>query len=388
VRDEILEAATVCRVYDPQVNGLCADWLAPLCEAAGLVDVLVARTPPEPGWDLSLHCALLRELARFAPGPARHALRQMCGRAPGSSDVYACDEVIDLEGADGLALVAARLGAAVQEDPSFWVDEQFLERFDELHGAGEAGKLLEARAQTNGAVRAYVDAVGRSRGRGPQRRPISAREPLSAVLTAIAGSEAPLYSLTMWGREASLEEREAVQSVLETRAQPVQLVNALRVYRRQPLPRVTPGTLALLSHPDATVRSFAATALAPHHDTELRRAALAAIDRGDLVTGVEALRGSLERGDVERVVEALNPVEDEDEQHSVVMVLRDLCAALQEPSVPLSLYVYDRSPCMHCRAEAVDGLVMSGAAPAWVFEEGEHDASRHVRDAVAGRGGG
>jgi hypothetical protein len=42
VRDDIRDALLVCRVYDPQVEGFAAEWLADFCARAGLVDDVFA----------------------------------------------------------------------------------------------------------------------------------------------------------------------------------------------------------------------------------------------------------------------------------------------------------------------------------------------------------
>ena len=84
------------------------------------------------------------------------------------------------------------------------------------------------------------------------------------------------------------------------------------------------------------------------------------------------------------MVEALAPLDDDDAQHGLVSELRNLSDALKEPSLPLSLYIYERSPCMYCRGGEVRRLGATRGAPAWVLEECEHDASDWVRDAVAG----
>jgi hypothetical protein len=50
LRDDILEAATVCKTYDPQVEGLPAPWLAELCVEADIVDEIIARSPAGTDW--------------------------------------------------------------------------------------------------------------------------------------------------------------------------------------------------------------------------------------------------------------------------------------------------------------------------------------------------
>jgi hypothetical protein len=47
------------------------------------------------------------------------------------------------------------------------------------------------------------------------------------------------------------------------------------------------------------------------------------------------------------------------------------------------LWIYERSPCMHCRGSAVEVLVQRGQCPSWVIEECLRDGSQSLRELAA-----
>ncbi len=71
-RDDILDAVTTCRVYDPQVDGHREWWLARLCEAAGLVDTVIQLPPAGDARDLDQRCGLLKEFVLNGHAAALH----------------------------------------------------------------------------------------------------------------------------------------------------------------------------------------------------------------------------------------------------------------------------------------------------------------------------
>jgi hypothetical protein len=103
----------------------------------------------------------------------------------------------------------------------------------------------------------------------------------------------------------------------------------------------------------------------------------------DIDAALELLRRNAASEDGPLLVNALGlfVFEDADDQHGVVSSLVNLLddnGSVRE--VPLAVYVYEHSPCMHCREKAVRLMDQWGNCPAWVLEEGRHDASKAIRD--------
>src|SRR5689334_4324599 len=169
VRGEILEAATVNQVVDPQVNGTRGEWLAELCHAAGVAESVVAQPAPEDPHDRGQRAALLLELARRGIAGAREALHACFGRAQPSADFHAAREIIELDGEAGLLFVVRGMGNLLAAGESFGVWGYELSIFDEQHEPGSGRALLEREAAADEHVRRSeerrVGKGGRARGR-------------------------------------------------------------------------------------------------------------------------------------------------------------------------------------------------------------------------------
>src|SRR5438874_10711010 len=115
-RDEILEAATVCKVYDPQVEELPTIWLADLCEDADIICEIVDRQPQGAYYDRELRCALLKEFVVRGHSAARQALYDACQDSEYGGELHGSDEIIEIDGAQGLLFVARKLGTLASVD--------------------------------------------------------------------------------------------------------------------------------------------------------------------------------------------------------------------------------------------------------------------------------
>jgi len=207
-RDEILEAATFCQVCDPQVNGPRGEWLAQLCVAAGVAEIVVAQPFPENHRDRNQRVALLLEFARRGIAGARRALYDCLHRAQGTSDVYASREIIELDGEAGLLFVVRAMGVLLATEADFSVWGYELSVFDEQHSEGAGRAILEREAATDASIRLYLERVESYRARletsrgqqaspradspseSPPRAPIQADEGLVLrELQSLRGSE-------------------------------------------------------------------------------------------------------------------------------------------------------------------------------------------------------
>jgi hypothetical protein len=80
----------------------------------------------------------------------------------------------------------------------------------------------------------------------------------------------------------------------------------------------------------------------------------------------------------------LKRLDDADEVHHLVGELLDLCEAHPgADALDCLLYVYELSPCSTCRRRAVEALIDTNIAPAWVLAESAFDADPDTRALVA-----
>lgn len=144
----VLEAATTGTTYDPQVDGFAAEWLADFCQSAQIVPTIIGSSPTGAYSNKPWRCALLLQFAlRKHPG-AREALYEAC-RETEHGELCGTDELIELDGVDGLAFVATELGQLLLSDPLRKVSDDDFWSFDAQHGEGAALRVLEGLSDTN-----------------------------------------------------------------------------------------------------------------------------------------------------------------------------------------------------------------------------------------------
>jgi hypothetical protein len=375
-RDEILEAATVCSVYDPQVEDLPAAWLADLCVSAGVVEEFVKQAPAGTYSDRELRCALLKELATRGYSGAREALYEAC-QPTEYGELHGAEELIDLDGAAGLLAVARTLGAVALADPSFQICDTATWVFDEEHGEGRAVEVLQAAAELDPSIRRFLESLSE-----PTETPSLTREvtTVDEAVASIVNSSGSVYGeLSHWGRHASIREIEPIVQIALSDAAPIVLENALRCLGGSSILPLRTELFRLLGHDDARVRFFCARTVGRHRDPAVRAAGLAALADG-VALALVLLRKNTLPEDAPALRAALYPSDDRQLQHRLVFDIVDLLEdGTGVRDLALALYVYEESPCQNCRAAAVRLMLAWEMCPAWVLQEGCHDASEEVR---------
>ena len=384
-RAEILWAAIQPLNYDTQVDGFREEWLASLCEAAGLVEQIIARREADDHvWQ---RVALLHQFALNGYGDALPAIYDMWDLHCKGRDLPAVEELIKLDGERGLRFVACQLGKLLSTDEDFWVDGSELEMFDEIHGAGSADSFLRIEAAKEPRIADYLTGVAttRTRWEGIEKRTFP--QPVAEVVNEILTATRRFPRFQGWGRKATEDDRRQIAELFGSLVDPVVLAKCLSCFAGTGFPSFDVRYLDYLHHPAPHVRTEAVCALSHHREEPVRKAGLEALRRGEWLDGLALLKRSALAGDAGEIFQALEmpPGENED-FHSFV------CAAVgileENPAVGrvrLGLWIYERSPCMHCRKSAVEVMVGQGNCPSWVIEECLHDGSEALRKLVAGQ---
>jgi len=388
-RDEILEAATTCLVYDTQFDGYREWWLAELCGAAGLIDTIISLPPAGSAEDRSQRAALLMEFVGAGHPAALPKLYEMCHFDHPDDEIHGCDELIRTDGEKGLIFVAKRLGARLIQDAGYWVSDWELTVFDELHGEGRGKAILAESALIDAEIQAYLkglESYESTTAAGKATRS-EAIEQVEDILELINTSPERESRLRRWGRRAFRGDLAKIAELLTIGRSPVTLINALRCLENKGLPTFDAGLLWLVFHEDDDVRFHATRLFSRHDEPEVRSAGMALLGSGDLLGGTEMLRLSARSGDAEAVLAAIDRVGLGDDSHSVLSNLVELLETnetIREPLLPL--HVYEYSPCMHCRERAIEILIKWDACPQWVLDEASQDASEDIRVLVGSCG--
>ncbi len=76
----------------------------------------------------------------------------------------------------------------------------------------------------------------------------------------------------------------------------------------------------------------------------------------------------------------LRPVDDESTRHTMLYEALNVFEANAVPEATTALcFVYEHTPCTHCRARAATLLAGLASIPTWILEEAAFDASEEMR---------
>lgn len=389
--DTLIDACLHCGTYDPQCEAPRVPWLFSIVDCAGLQNRLIQalaellKEVPAEGEahkDLTQRSAMLRELAAAGSADARRLLYASLMRLPGTSaDVIAADDIVELDGLNGLVHVARQMGRWSQEDPHFWVDGQLVEQCKVSGGATAALAALECEAQTDPYIASYlqglVETYAQSNSSAPQAASFTAEQ---IVAYARDHPRDPCHWFRGWGRRADASEIETVFLALLDVREPQHATRLLRCFARRGVPRFDSRLLPWLDHPDPMLGMAALNAVKSTRHPNLRTLALRWIADGDLEGGIRLLTGNFERGDFALCAPFLESIDDEDGRHRLASNFVAMCEA--HPSAGALdglLDVYEFSPCSTCRLKAVKVLVDLDIAPDWLRRESSFDVDSNTR---------
>ncbi|MDR7305874.1 hypothetical protein [Rhodoferax saidenbachensis] len=392
----IVAACVSCLTYDPQCEAERAPWLFSIIERAKLntkvvqaIEATVQEPTPENHRDMYQRSAILKELAAAGSNEARRVLYSSLVRLSGTSDVIAAEQIVALDGMEGLMRVARQLGRWLQADPDFWVDDWLSAQFDASNGSEGGLAALEREAQVDPDVASYLAGM---------RRTLESQSGSSSHFGAAAYTGAEIVEhvkknpkdqchwFRRWGAQASSDQREMVFAALLASDEPEHVKRLFRCFTKTGVPRFDNRLLRWIADPDELVRWAAVRAMAPTKQIELRQAALRLIADGDMANGITLLVNNFEANDFALCAGHLKALDDADEAHHLVGELLDLCEAHKGmDALECLLYVYELSPCSTCRRRAVELLIDADTAPAWVLAESAFDADPDTR-ALVGAG--
>ncbi|PWF46061.1 hypothetical protein C7C56_016715 [Massilia glaciei] len=391
--DKIIEACVSCLSFDPQCEAERAPWLFSIVDRVKLntklvhaIEAMVHQPPPENHRDMAQRSAILKELAAAGSDDARRLLYSSLVRSSYTADVFAADEIVALDGKDGLIYAARQFGRWLQSDPDFWVDGYIIEQFDKTTGTERGLAALEREAASDSDVANYLAGIRKTRESSGSSSRFDATSYTGAEIVALVQKNPrdQCHWFRRWSAQAGSEQCETVFAALLASDEPEHVKRLFRCFAKTGLPRFDNRMLRWLTHSDEQVRWAAVKALAPITHGELRQAGKQLIADGDIANGVALLVNNFEAGDFSICAGHLAGLDDADERHDLAGKLLDLCEA--HPGVgalDCLLEVYELSPCSTCRRQAVKALTDTNTAPAWVLAECAFDADPRTR-ALAG----
>lgn len=416
----VVDACLHDRAYDPQSDGDRTPWLMEIIDASGaavrIAQILIPELDRavERFWDATQRCRIAREFARRGHAEARTRLYACLRKWPYTMDVLAAEDIIRLDGADGLLHVAEYLGKLIQVEPGFWVDDGPLQWFDESRDAGSARRVLDAASVHSPAVASYLrhlderDRERQDAGAAPmsgvgylstnnvqldtsgadmhvaRMQRISPAQVVYEIETA--DPERNRFWFTSWGLHASEESLSAVIDAMTAQSEPGRLCKYLRVFSRRAMPVFDPAMLRCAEHDNPDVRELAHRALSNCAHPEVRRLAIERLRAGRVLEGeLKLLKKNYQPGDAVVIERVLQVPEDLDQLHGLIFDLVEVFRSNRVAELAkVMLFVYEESPCSNCRFNAVKCLVDTMKAPDWLLAECRHDSSDEIRVCAQG----
>ncbi len=276
------------------------------------------------------------------------------------------DEIIQMDGLEGLLHIAKVIGKRLIEEDSYWEDDQLYGQACEIFGKEPTDEFLLGHFKENRFVTAYLDELKKHEERSKPQDSRSHIErfrdeyPIERILEDI-NNEKGRYPFIRFGKYATTDEIEKIFSLLITETDKERLIRYLLIFRNRELPGLPQSIANLAFSNDYEIRDVAISALKKSSGVGIREIAITLCSDEDnevALKAIELLINNYQEGDSKHIEPILNNVEDKD-------ILRGACMdaiKLFEKNplkelIKTMLWVYENTPCTHCRNWATRLLI-------------------------------
>jgi hypothetical protein len=282
-----------------------------------------------------------------------------------------------------LLYVVEVLGARLSNDPDFFEDDYMIREAYDQFGKEVVLSALSKKAETNAYVKHYLDKVVNTNTQEnnatqlpPKWQSELTLEKILAQIEADAG-KGPFrnsrFVYTKFGQNASDKDIEHLftKFLAETRRE--QLIRYLRLFRKREVPRLDNRLFELATSTDEELQHAAIAALASTQDSRVREFALYHLEKEPRLAcqgAVELFIKNYQLGDNKLIETVLDICGDIDDIHGLGIDLLNLAEAQSYQELAnCILWVYEKTPCSHCRKEAVEILIEWGMASESLLSE-------------------
>jgi hypothetical protein len=405
VKDLVLEACLHNQVYDQQLESGRGDWLFDMFRDTShypefCTAILKAIETETNFWDLYQLCQLTRRIAWLGDEEAHQRLRDFVYRnatdVTSEYDWIGIEDLLFLEGAEGILALARIFGKRLMADPDDFVDDSLLHS----EAYPEYAKILNEYSQEDAAISAYREYLEKRNEQFSSTTPsdketrkqqyherVRQDHSLQTIL-ADAHREAGKYPghYVTFGKHATPEELEKVYACLLNEHYDPTRIRLLWVFRRAKLPRIDDIVLDWANSNNAELRAASLAALSQFSDPRIHQLAKMKAETGQIFGADEDALDlfilNYENGDellIKNSLDHLRPIPND--AHSLgysILMLADQHenAALTD----LLSWVYENTPCAHCRSRAITWLDRFHQFSDALRFECEYDADKAIRE--------
>ncbi len=386
--ETILDACLHDTVYDRQCEGGRARYLFDVIAATGepgyYRDRILAASAPEmlDGDDGEQILGLLGLFATQGDAEARAQLYTVFDANSATTRPAGATEIVEVDGVAGLLAIVGPLSFDPDDD---WEAYRFVRDAIERSGEAETWAALRDAATADPIAASFFALAqhGRDQYEDPtltDREPAPTADYVTLRADFLASEPNALGQLRRWAITAPDDQLRLVAADVLTEDDPKRLEAYLALFRERPFPLDHTRLLTLARSSERRIMGFSRTALANLTHSDVRALALALLAEGD-GDGARLLANNYQDGDFALIERLLPTWTDRDEIHSLGFGLQHLAEAQQIPEAIGALAAaYEHGPCSFCREHTVELLAAVQPLPAWLVDECQHDANKHLRE--------
>lgn len=395
--------------YDPQCEETRDAYLFEIIELTGQSAYFLDRITQhlflaEENYDLAQLYALTRMFAQTDFPEARKFLYERFDKFVTQKEMGGLDgdpwhrgmislfseDLLKLDGLDGLIWVADRLGQELNKPEDYYIDDSVLYEANERFGKNEVNNLFANLSTTNPNISIYSETLFvqeqkqlANRAKARKNRGYVDYQTFKTNLMRYEKGKVPLYISTGWSKRTATDKdlEEAALALLEI-SEPNLLAVYLRIFRWRRFPL---GHDILLNHSqneDEHVSHFAIEALVHVEHAEVRDLAIGLLElKTSAPLAIPLFTNNFYAGDLDLIRNAFNFIETSDDWHDFGWSFKRFFEVNLIPEAQdLLINLYEHTPCANCRLEFIKFMQQTNTLPNWIIEEGCFDCDSEIRE--------
>lgn len=396
VRDQLLHFCLINPSYDPQCEKSRAEWLMSLINLSKNKDfytpkIIAALSASSEFWDVSQLYNLCQLFAQQGDESTKLAIYEKFDTQEFNESYMGGEEIIQIDGLEGLLHIANVIGERLLKENDYWDDEILYCKACEMFSKETSDEFLERHAKENRFVTAYLDELKKHKEKGKSQDSRSYIErfrdeyPIDRILDDVNNAKGKYPNFFMrFGKNATEDEIEKIFNLLITETNKEKLIRYLWIFQRRELPQLPQSIADLAFSNDPEIQDAAISTLANLSASSIRDIAinLSGNDNPEVaLKAIELFANSYQAGDSKYIEPLLSHIENKDILHWVCMDAIKLFE--KHPLIELintMLWVYENTPCTHCRNWTVRLLVEKGWLPEKQLNECLYDCVEDTRE--------
>ena len=395
IRTYLLNACLHNLVYDPQCETSRAEWLFQLINTTGerefyRENIFLALPKTNNFWDLNQLYDLVYIWAKQGNLEAKGIIYSTFSKQTFHESWLGGEQIIDLDGIQGLLAVAEIVGSRLLQDYELWEDDNLIAQAKDSYGSEKVRLALEQEARHNVKVKAYLDAVQAYKQRNANIRHYQQDKNIAVdfhtLIQKIEEDKNNFYLLRKFGLYAPQNdiEKSFEKLLLETRKK--QLIRYLRIFKYRLFPRLESRLFDLAASNIKTIQSATIIALALNQNSSLRDLAIRLIQQNSesVKNGVLKLFiNNYNPGDFAIIESTLDISQDIEFRHQIGLeIIKILESQKTSELVNCCFWVYENTPCSHCRQKIVEILISLQKITPSMIKECLYDCSLEIQALV------